>query len=527
MPRSGKTRRVLSNDDAWILGFSEHPLTPEEMWDKMIGPHEGSPIDGFLWSIGGHDVYDFETNIGERFGQSYDELDEPRQRDKAANLSYLIENHGGPVTVISELCRKAGMDFFPSVRMNEHYDMDVASPGYSRLRRERPELLIGRVGEDLAAGTLDWGIRTGLNYAFPEVRSYMSSIIIELLERFDVDGIELDFMRHPAFFRVEEAYSKRYLMTDLVRYVRQRMDELGAERGRPLDLIVRVPPTLADSARIGLDAETWIKEGLVDILVAGGGFIPFEMPIGGFVETAKGTGCLVYGCLEALRPAVDELTLRAIAARYWDAGVDVLYLFNFYSMSSDWKRDVLGRLTDRGTLAGLDKRYEMDKSGRFKPTSQLGFSFRNAIPLTQIPVGLETTLSGRGAVLRMDIADDVEGAKASGVSARCTLGLLFENLGADDEIEVNLNGTPLVWADGEKSSGGWSRVAYEDGWNIYPSRTKVDTEPGASVEFEVGAPPLKHGANEIEVRLVERDNGHDEELVLKDVRVWVSYGHTA
>ena len=217
MPRRGKRWRALSNDDAWILQFSKPPVTPEQMWDNMGAPHEGSPIDGFLWSIGGHDVFDFETNVGERFGEGYSGELEPGQSDKAQNLRHLIDNHGGPVTVISRLCRRAGMDFFPSVRMNEHYDMEVSSPGYSRLRRDRPELLIGRVGEDLAEGSIEWGIRTGLNYGLPEVRSYMSSIVFELLERFDVDGIELDFMRHPAFFRVEEAAASRGLMTDLVR----------------------------------------------------------------------------------------------------------------------------------------------------------------------------------------------------------------------------------------------------------------------------------------------------------------------
>ena len=65
------------------------------------------------------------------------------------------------------------------------------------------------------------------------------------------------------------------------------------------------------------------------------------MPMEQFVEAARGTDTLVYGYLEGYRPAVDELTLRAIASRYWSAGIDGLYLFNFYSMPRDWKRDVL------------------------------------------------------------------------------------------------------------------------------------------------------------------------------------------
>ena len=522
MPRSGKTRRVLNNDDGWVVSFTDYPLTPEKLWDNMIGSYEGSPVDGFLWSVGGH-TFNFETEVGERFGAGFDELDEPNARNSIANVQYLIDNHGGPVTAISKLCRRAGMDFFPSVRMNQHYATEVSSPSYSRLRRDHPELLIGRVGEEIPKHTIEWGIRTGKNYAFPEVRSHMSGVIIELVERFDVDGVELDFMRHPAFFRIEEAYSNRYLMTDLVRHVRHRMDEISDEKGRPLDLIVRVPPTLGDCARIGLDVQEWIKEDLVDIIISGGGFKPFEMPIGEFVAAAKGTNSQIYGCLESLRPTLDRLTMRAVAARYWGAGVDGLYLFNFHTMSGDWKRDVLGGLVDKEALSRLDKRYEMDKSGsRFTPPSQLYLSFQNAIPYSQIPVVPETTLSGRGAVLQMDIADDLEDTKAT-----CTLGLMFDNLGGDDEVEVSLNGVSLAWNGGRISSEGWSREFFVTNTTGYPAQTTQVTDPGTSIEFDVSTPPLRHGTNEIEVRLIKRGSGQGEKLILKDIRLDIRYGQSA
>ncbi|MDE2823930.1 MAG: hypothetical protein OXK79_10555, partial [Chloroflexota bacterium] len=211
MPRSGKTRRILCNDDGWIIN-TPHPLTPEFMWEHMVGTYVDTPIDGFLWSVGGHDTYSYETDIGERFGDGYDNLDESQQRS-VDNLSYLMEHHGGPMEVIAGLCRRAGVEFFPSVRMNEHYDMPESAPQYSHFRRDNPEYLIGK-GEDIPGPTLEWGIRTGLDYAVPAVRSYMASIAVELVSRWDVDGIELDYMRHPAYFRIEEAYSNRYLMTD-------------------------------------------------------------------------------------------------------------------------------------------------------------------------------------------------------------------------------------------------------------------------------------------------------------------------
>ena len=79
----------------------------------------------------------------------------------------------------------------------------------------------------------------------------MAGVICELFERFDIDGVELDFMRHPTFFPLKYGYANRHLMTDLVRHVKRRMADVSKDRGRRLDLAVRVPPTLYDANRLG------------------------------------------------------------------------------------------------------------------------------------------------------------------------------------------------------------------------------------------------------------------------------------
>ena len=522
MTTSQRHWRVLCNDDGWIMGTYGPPLTPADMRDKMIAPYAGSPVDIFLWSIGGHEVYDYETEVGERFGDGYEDLDEGQQR-KAENLRQMIKAHGGPVTVISQLCREAGMAFFPSVRMNEHYDMEESAPNYGRLRRDHPELCIGRPGESIPHGSLEWGIRTGLNYAFPEVRTHMSNIIFELVERFDIDGIELDFMRHPAFFRLAEAYQYRYLMTDFLYGVRAKLDEVSQKKGKQLSLAVRVPPTLADAKRIGLDAEVWMKEGMVDMLIAGGGFIPFEMPIREWVATAEGTDCKIYGCFEGLRPLLNEKSLKALALRYWEAGVDGIYFFNYYSMSNDWKRNVLNQLADATVLRRLNKCYELDHSNRHQPTSQLGYSFLNAIPAAQLPVQFNQTFYDRAVRLQLDIADDVESATADGILSQCTLGLGFEGLTAEDAFEIRLNQTPIPWNNRLNPTNESIRVEYEQGWNQYPSRTQEVTMLGDTIEFHISSPPLKQGVNELEIRQVNPQGARREPLILKDVTISINY----
>lgn len=515
--------KVLCNDDGWILSTYGPPLTLELMREAMIATYADSPVDTFLWSVGGHDVFDYETEVGERVGAGYakEELDENGIR-RRANLAQLIAEHGGPVTAIAGLCREAGLGFYPSVRMNEHYDMATEAYTYSRLRREHPEYLIGHPREALLPGTQQWGISTGLNYARPEVRAYMLAILGELIDHFDIDGIELDFMRHPAFFRIEEAYASRYLATDLVRQVRQRLDTRGQAEGRKLNLAIRVPPTLDDAARIGLDTAAWIEEGLPDLLIAGGGFRPFEMPIAEFVEAAAGTGCRIYGCLEALAGCLDEEKLRGICSRYWDAGVDGLYLFNYHSLAAAWKHDVLGRLANPAALACADKRYEADSASREPPTSQLGWSFRNALPLAQLPV-LFADPTGRAVTLTLDIADDVPGAGREGSLATATLGLDFSRLPESAVMEISINDHPHSWSDRKRATGTWTQAAYPDDWSTRPPQPVEHAIEGDQIELALDLGVLRKGENLLRLRRTDTESADVEAIELKGLRLTLRY----
>ena len=517
-------------------------MTVDDLKEKVVGAYRGTPA-ALWWSVGDREIYHYETQVGEIIGQGYNVLDDSAFSYVHAQTPGVFERidvTGGPMTVLSRLCREAGLEFFPRVRMNSHYKVDPASPAYGRFRREHPELLIGRPGEAIAQGSLEWGIRTGLNYAFPQVRAHMAAVIIELFERFDVDGVELDFMRHPTLFRPEEAYSYRYLMTDLLVYVRRRMDEVGAARDRPLRLAVRVPPTLADAARVGLDVAEWMALGLVDIVVVGMGMIPFEMPIEQFVETARDTRCLVYGCIEAARPAVDDDVLRALAYRFWSAGASGVYLYNFFTMGPEWNRRMLNQLADPSALRLLDKRYELDDSSRLTPQGQQGIAggpfvpddahfqimsaFRNAVPPAQLPLTLQETLTDRGPTLRLEIADDLETAVADGVLGDCSLGLLLSDLMPDQELEVSINGEVVAWSSGSVSTTGWSRTQLEPVyWLRFPTQPVELDLPGVAVEFELGCPSLKQGVNALQVRLIRPDSQRKAPVVLQGVRVTIRY----
>ena len=403
--------------------------------------------------------------------------------------------------------------------MNSHYDMDPDHPGYGRFRRERPELMIGRPGESIPEGTIEWGIKTGLDFTFPEVRAHRLSIVEEVVERFDVDGVELDFMRHPAFFRPDEAHGSRYLMTDLVARARRMLDEAGGRRGRKLQLAVRVPPTLYDSARIGLDAGEWIAGRLVDIVAVGGGFIPFETPIDEFTAAASGTGCLVYGCIEGTVTA-DERSMRALAALWREDGAAGVYLYNFYTMSPAWNRRTAQELTAPAALAGLDRRYELFRPRSYEGGGGHSTAFMYASPVSQLPARLAPSQGGGewcGPKLTLRLASN-EGKGAGDARLRLRLDRLPEQ---GERLDVELNGRLLSAGSAEMSEGWRRKVIPATFWVAYPAKVVEREEEGVSVEYGIDQGMLRPGENTIRARL-SSDGGCS--LALDAVQIDVTSG---
>lgn len=486
--------RVIGNDDGWLMGHGPDLLTPAIIDEQMTSTWSG-PVDTVSWCVGNSEVYDYETRVGERLGDGGVPLVDERDRWTRRNLDHLIDVAGGPLTEIARQFHAAGLKVLPSVRMNSHYTIPWAAPRFGRFRREHVDWLIGGPDETIPAPSVEHGIRRGLDYRHAGVRAHMRSIIAELAT-FDVDGIELDYMRHPAFFRVDEGYSCRYLMTDFLRQVRHDLDVAHETRGRRLELLVRVPPTLADAARLGLDLRAWMQEGLIDHVVAGGGFLPFETPVDEFVAAAEGTNCRVYGSLEGLRPCLDEAVLHALAARFWEAGADGLYLFNYYRTPPEWKRRVLGELADRSRLARLSKRYELDHTDRVRGLEGHGAAFHHAHPDASLPVPLEATEPAGGALLRLHVADEVGTAAAA-----CRLSLGLDGWVEGDALEVEMNGQVLAWAQ-RFTDDGWDTTVY-DGPHLAqmaPQRTE-----GTLVSFDVSR-DVRRGANDLRVRLCPHAN---------------------
>ncbi|GIS61470.1 MAG: hypothetical protein CM1200mP2_36950 [Planctomycetaceae bacterium] len=74
---------------------------------------------------------------------------------------------------------------------------------------------------------------SGLNYAYPEVRGYQMAFVRELLERYDPDGLELDWMRFPNHLTPGKEREERQILTRFVRDVRRLTREVVQETQTP------------------------------------------------------------------------------------------------------------------------------------------------------------------------------------------------------------------------------------------------------------------------------------------------------
>ncbi len=401
-----------------------------------------------------------------------------------------------------DFCRKNNYEAFWTMRMNDTHD------GGSDARRRRdfesnkfkqahPESLVGSREHQPPHGR--W---SSVDYAQPEVREQVFRILEEVCRNYDVDGLMLDFFRHLTFFK-STAWGKNAtkeetaLMTGLLRRTRKMADKIGAKRGKPILLIVRTPDSFGYCKGLGLDVERWMKEGLIDIWLAPGYFRlqeweetvkqahKYDIPFWASLDESRIRG-------RKGRNSVEDYRARAMNA--WRAGVDSLYIFNFFYKPDDPQFRVLYELGDAAKLAYMDKMYVPDprglpdsasywlKGGERFFTRPGVFSPRNLFPLE----------AGKPQTVNLLVGDDVSSATAAGYTPKVRLDVQAEGLTSSEDILVRFNNKVLEDCELDKE------------W----------------LQLPVSAKLVKLGTNRIELSL--NDAGKTE-IKLKDLQLWITY----
>ena len=249
----------------------------------------------------------------------------------AKKLHHELGNKVFPIRI--DECRKQGGKGCISVRMNDIHICNLPeSPFHSDFWYEHPQWRLERYLYPEVAG-MDG---TGLDYGVKEVREKVKSFIEELFELFDMDVMELDWMRTPPFFQEGCEEKNAHFLEEIVAFASEKRREAEKLLAHKISLAVRVPSTPEETFGAGLDITSWVKKGYIDIVipcafVISDGMIPLKVwkaLLGENIELIPGLDSLSTTFEGNVRMYNTPALVCGYAASFYHYGVKDLYLFN-------------------------------------------------------------------------------------------------------------------------------------------------------------------------------------------------------
>jgi hypothetical protein len=398
-------------------------------------------------------------------------------------LKAFMDGGGDLMRLSRDRAKEKRMACFVSWRMNEGHDVRrEGSPLQSRFWREHPQYRIGGAN----AATL-WG--RALDFSHAAVRDYQFELIRELCTRYEVDGLELDFLRFEKFFPQNMPRAERFgIMTGFVKRVRGMLDEEAG--GVPL--CARVQSRMDLVAGMGLDLVSCVDDGLIQMVNVAPFIVTqpdaeieeFRAKLPSAAIYGEITHCTHYGrlietgCFEERKITREQIlsTARSFLAR----GCDGISTFNYV-----YTRDFTLGLTSPETHREPDfEALRMISSGeetRGLPAHHVLTDDRYS---RQLPVRLNVE---QEKTFRLYIPEDLEDATVRDSLTRCVLRVESEPSSPPAQFEAAVDERVLdaVELDGP----------------LFPSE---DRPADADHRGDFLVPPelLKPGWNQFTVRLV-------------------------
>jgi hypothetical protein len=478
-----RDRPIVFNSDADVL-HQPGSGTARGLLANRFTALEGTQVASVGDCTGGTILMTHDTRAGERF----DDLAGDPQREALsatapiaaawiANMRSLRAGGGDRLRVVGDWARRRDIEHLWSFRVNDVHDA-ILPWSLSRWKRAHPGATLARPGDsaDPDDPRYWW---TALDFDQARVRDLLVAIVADTLRRYPLDGVELDYMRAPLFFRphldLAPATERQVgLMTSLQRRFRALAYAEGIRRRRPLLVAARVPATLERCRHCGIDLERWLGEGLVDVLRVSGGYFPFTEPVRDAVRLGHRHGVPVHPTISASglpgRYATVE-AWRGAAAVALRSGADGVHTFNFFPKAGD------PRLREIGTPASLrgPLLFAVEPERIEQGLTRNAIDQDAALPFRvpggrRLPIAVKVR-AGSGAVLRVRIGDPSQA----------------------DGVGVRLNGALL--ADAQRTDGGWLVYAPD------PRRFRLG---GNAVEVVALNPSVDTTVTALEVELRDR-----------------------
>ncbi len=305
-----------------------------------------------------------------------------------------------------------------SMRMNDLHNVDdERSYMHSSFWREHPEY------RRVNWRTPDWRDRA-FDFQHAAVRDYHFQLVEEYCERYDFDGLELDWMRFGFHFKPGEEQRGNEATTEFMRRTRALLNRWEKKRGHKIALGARVPSRPHTAWAMGMDGARWAAEGLLQMLVV----TPFwasietDIPLEQWRRLIGPNVILAAGLELLIRPYHDYKiqsntieTVRGAAAALLARGADRIYLFNYMDSQTampDSEQNYGALLRECGSLAtlrGKPRRHVVTYSDTWAPGEAQGAQLPKTLRAgswASFRIFVGPAL--RNAKLRMEVAEEIE-----------------------------------------------------------------------------------------------------------------------
>jgi hypothetical protein len=425
---SASTALCLNEDNShWFFTRAGQTLT-REMVASFVDQYAGTQVKEILFSANSQRT-SFDSKAWDPIWKGYDPQgpdDQPLFRStspegrvggrKWVHTAWSLAQQGiDPYAVWLQRARKLGLSPWISMRMNDLHNVDdPESYMHNTLWREHPEF---RRVPWRAVDTRD----RALDYLHAEVREYHFRLIEEYAERYDFDGLELDWMRFGFHFAPGREAEGAVVLTAFMRRTRALLDRWEKRRGHRIALGARVPSRPQTAVALGMDGALWAREGLVQLLTV----TPFwasietDMPMELWRRLAGDRVILAAGLELLVRPYHDYRplqfntleTVRGAASSLLSRGADRVYLFN-YMDSQTAMTDLenypallreCGRLE---TLAGKRRRHVITYADTWAPGEAAGSQLPKKVDAGQwVSFRVHVGPRLRNASIRLELED--------------------------------------------------------------------------------------------------------------------------
>jgi hypothetical protein len=490
-----------------LIYMYEPPMQKEE-YESAVDELVGTPIEALMFTMGDGRTVLHDTRVGELWGHNVKRWPHLIFRRAHQNAEGLIARGHDPLRIVCERAHAKGMLLYPVLLVQQGTGERGKDVRGSDFRFTHRHLEIGaRGGIDP-----DFPGRDCLDFKHEEVRQERFALVEETLNRYPVDGFELQMNYVPYYFRPEEVDAGRPLMTEWIRRVYQAVKRSGDDR----ELAIRIPSSLDGCYSVGLDIREWIRQGIVDVLIgqnfSGPELVDQMADFRPLVEAAGGSSCRVHAAIHShvdsdrLGEATIEM-VRAAACNYWAQGVDGLYLAHWFS---NWPYqgsfyEKLRELPDPEVMAPKDKFYYVPTATQRYPKPVLGPGLR-----MQLPVKLTVN---QPANVEFTVTDDLERWDKVGRVHQVLLRLRVRNSTELDQLSFRLNGKPLPDSSLRKINALYRMEA---------PRYRVNNSYWYVYRLDRAHWP-RSAKNSLEVVLSRRDPEVNPPLVLRNVELEIKY----